>query len=229
MSNPRIGPRIGALVVGQSPRPEVEAVIRDLAGGPVDLDLRGCLDGLSRAEIDAIPPESDPDTLFTRLPNGDGVKISKRHVVAHGTAQLEALSAAGYDVTMVMCTGEFPDWLGKYPVLFPSRTLNAMVRGCLAEGGRLGVFTPLAEQCAKSRPRWREAGYDAEVVALSPNAGEAEIRAAAESLRAHRPELLVLDCMSYTRDTKRIVREVLGAPAILAVSSAVRTALELAG
>ncbi len=221
-------PRIGALVVGQSPRPEVEAVIRELAGGPVDLDLRGCLDGLSRAEIDAIPPESDADTLFTRVPPGAGVTIPTRPVVAHGTAKLESLAAAGYDVTVVMCTGDFPDWTGKYPVLFPSRTLNAMVRGCLA-GGRLGVFTPLAEQCAKSAARWREAGYDARVVALSPNAGEAEIRAAAEALRDHRPELLVLDCMSYTRDTKRIVREVLGAPAILAVSSAVRTALELAG
>ena len=104
--------------------------------------------------------------------------------------------------------------------------LNAMVRGCLAEG-RLGVFTPLAEQCAKSRARWRQAGYEAEVVALSPNAGDAEVRAAAESLRPHSPELLVLDCMSYTRETKRIVRDVLKVPAILAVSSAVRTALEL--
>lgn len=219
-------PRIGALVVGQSPRPEIEAEIRALADGPIDLDLRGALDGLSRAEIDAIQPESDADTLFTRLPNGDGVTISKRQVVAHGTAQLEALASAGYDVTLVMCTGEFPDWIARYPVLFPSRTLNAMVRGCLAEG-RLGVFTPLAEQCTKSEARWRQAGYDARVVALSPNAGEAEIRAAAESLRGHRPALLVLDCMSYTRDTKRIVREVLKVPAILAVSSAVRTALEL--
>ena len=43
----------------------------------------------------------------------------------------------------------------------------------------------------------------------------------------HQPELLVLDCMSYTRETKRIVRDVLKVPAILAVSSAVRTALEL--
>lgn len=222
-------PRIGALVVGQSPRPEVEAVIRDLADGAVDLDLRGCLDGLSRAQIDAIPPESDADTLFTRLPNGDGVTISKRHVVAHGTAKLEALAVAGYDVTLVMCTGEFPDWVGRYPVLFPSRTLNAMVRGCLAEGGRLGVFTPLAEQCAKSRARWQQAGYDTRVVALSPNAGEAQTRELAAILLPHRPELLVLDCISYTRDTKRIVREVLGVPAILAVSSAVRTALELAG
>lgn len=220
-------PRIGALVVGQSPRPEVERELRALAGGPVDLDLRGCLDGLSRAEIDTLTPIDDADTLFTRLPNGDGVTLSKKAVVAHGTKQLQELAAAGYDVTMVMCTGEFPDWIGKYKVLFPSRTLNAMVRGCLPEG-RLGVFTPLQAQCAKSRKRWSEAGYDAQVVALSPNAAPDEIRAAAETLKDHAPELLVLDCISYTRETKAIIRDVLGAPAILAVSSAVRTALELA-
>lgn len=221
-------PRIGALVVGQSPRPEVEGELRALAGGPVDLDLRGCLDGLSRTEIDTLKPVDAADTLFTRLPNGDGVTLSKKAVVEHGTRKLEALAAAGYDVTMVMCTGDFPDWIGRFNVLFPSRTLNAMVRGCLPEG-RLGVFTPLAEQCAKSRARWQAAGYDAEVVALSPNADPHAIRAAAESLRDHAPDLLVLDCISYTRETKRIAREVLGVPAILAVSSAVRTALELAG
>ncbi|MCR9074111.1 MAG: AroM family protein [Alphaproteobacteria bacterium] len=221
-------PRIGALVVGQSPRPEVERELRALAGVPVQLDLRGCLDGLSRAEIEALKPVDDADTLFTRLPNGDGVTLSKKEVVAHGTAKLQSLAEAGYDVTMVMCTGEFPDWIGRFKVLFPSRTLNAMVKGCLPSG-RLGVFTPLAEQCAKSRKRWSEAGYDAQVVALSPNAGPDQVRAAAESLRDHAPELLVLDCISYTRETKAIMREVLGVPAILAVSSTVRTALEMAG
>lgn len=220
-------PRIGALVIGQSPRPDVERELAELAGGRVDFDLRGCLDGLGRAEIDALTPVDDADTMFTRLPNGDGVVISKKAVVANGTAKIKSLAAAGYDVTMVLCTGEFPDWIGKFNVLFPSRTVNAMVRGCLPEG-RLGVFSPLAEQCATSRARWNKAGYDTAVVALSPNAGPDEARTAAESLRGHAPDLLVLDCISYTRETKVIVRDVLKAPAILAVSSAVRTALELA-
>ena len=40
-------------------------------------------------------------------------------------------------------------------------------------------------------------------------------------------DLLVLDCISYTRETKRLARTAAGVPAILAVSSAVRMALEL--
>jgi protein AroM len=219
-------PKLGALVVGQSPRPEVEAEIMALADGAIDLDLRGALDGFSRAEVDRMKPVDDADTLFTRLPNGDGVIISKRKVVEHGTKQLEDLANAGYDVTMVMCTGEFPAWMERFRVIFPSRTLGATVQACLPSG-RLGVFTPLAEQCAKSTARWQAAGYDATVLAMSPNVTIDEARAIAAEMGETRPELLVLDCMSYTREIKQAVREEAGAPAILAVSSAIRTALEL--
>lgn len=219
-------PRLGALVVGQSPRPEVEAEIRALADGLIDLDLRGALDGLSRAAIDAMVPVGDGDALFTRLPNGEGVTISKRGVEAHGTDRLAALAGAGCDVILVLCTGAFPDWMQRFRVIFPSRALAASVSACLPSG-RLGVFVPLAAQCAGTRERWRSAGYDACVTALSPNASQAEARQAAAAMRAAKPELLLLDCVSYTRAFKHAVREAGGAPAILALSSAVRTALEL--
>ena len=218
--------KLGALVMGQSPRPEIEAMVHSIADDEIELDLRGALDGLSRAEIDALPPVDDGDTIFTRLPNGDGVRISKRAIIAHGTDTLQALADAGNGVTMVMCTGDFPDWMDRFRVVFPSRTLHATVRS-LRPSGRLGVFTPLAEQCRKSEARWRAAGYDTRVVPLSPNADADETRQAAMALRDHRPDLLVLDCMSYTRDTKRIARDVVGAPAIPALSSSLRTALEL--
>ena len=131
--------KLGALVMGQSPRPEVEEMVREIAGGDVDLDLRGALDGLDRAQIDALPPVDDADAIFTRLPNGDGVCVSKRAIIAHGTDRLQALADAGYDVTMVMCTGDFPDWMDRFRVVFPSSTLRAAVRASQA-GGRLGVF-----------------------------------------------------------------------------------------
>ena len=219
--------KLGALVMGQSPRPEIAAMVRSIAGGEVDLDLRGALDGLARAEIDALPPVDDADTIFTRLPNGDGVRISKRAIIAHGTDKLQSLADAGYDVTIVMCTGDFPAWMERFRVVFPSLTLRATVQS-LQPGGRLGVFTPLAEQCPTCEVRWRAAGYDTCVIPLSPNADETETRQAAITMRDYRPGFLVLDCMSYTRETKRIAREVVGAPAILALSSAIRTAMELA-
>lgn len=218
--------RLGALVVGQSPRPEVEAEIRRIAGPDIEIDLRGSLDGLSRAEIDALPPVSDKDTLFTRLPNGDGVKLSKQAVVAHGERQLEALCGSGADVVVVLCTGDFPAWSAKFRCVFPSRTLRGFVTG-LQNGGRLGILTPLAEQTAQSAKRWAEAGYDARVEALSPNAGPDEIVAASKRLAGHGSEMLVLDCMSYTRETKALACATAGVPGVLALSAATRAAVEL--
>ena len=219
-------PKLGALVVGQGPRPEIEAEIMALAGGSIDLDLRGALDGFSRAEIDAMRPRDDADALFTRLPDGSGVTIGKRHVVEHGTRQLETLTAAGYDVTMVMCTGEFPCWMERYRAIFPSRVLASTVKACLP-AGRIGVLAPLSEQCFATEARWRAAGYEPTVLPMSPNATTAEARSAAAALGAANPALIVLDCMSYTREIKQVVREAAGKPVILAVSSAIRMALEL--
>lgn len=219
-------PRLGALVVGQSPRPEVEALVADLSAGAVDLDLRGALDGFSRAEIDRMRPGNDADALFTRLPDGSGVTIGKRHVIAHGTRQLRSLADSGSDVVLVMCTGAFPDWMARFRAVFPSRTLESAVAACQPEG-RLGVLVPLAEQGAQAHARWGARGYAVSVRTLSPNAAEADARAAAADLAAAGADLLVLDCMSYTRETKRAMRAEAGVPAILAVSSAVRMALEL--
>ena len=61
-------PNIGALVIGQSPRPEIEAEFFRIAGNSANLVLRGALDALSRKEIDSLIPEDDADTLFTRYP-----------------------------------------------------------------------------------------------------------------------------------------------------------------
>ena len=219
-------PRLGALVVGQGPRPEIEAEVMALAGGSVDLDLRGALDGFSRAEIDAMRPRDDADALFTRLPDGSGVTIGKHHVVEHGTRQLDALTAAGCDVTMVMCTGAFPGWMERFRAVFPSRVLASTVKACLP-AGRIGVLAPLPEQCAATAARWTAAGYQPTVLPMSPNATTAEARLAATELGAADPALIVLDCMSYTRETKQAVRKASGRPAILAVSSAIRMALEL--
>lgn len=219
-------PKIGALVIGQSPRPDVEAEFYRIAGNSATLVLRGALDGLSRNKINSLAPTDDADTLFTRLPDGDGLTISKRMVTLHGSTRLDALQADGMGVVIVLCTGTFPQWSDRKGVLSTSRIVEAMVGGCLPTG-RIGVFSPLPEQCAHAETRWRDRGYDAVSVALSPNASEEEAIAAAIVMAGYAPELLVLDCVSYTHQTKQVVRSKAGVPAILGVSCAIRLALEL--
>src|SRR5260370_4313483 len=80
--------RMGVVVIGQSPRPAVANEIAAVLSPGLEIDLRGALDGLTRAEIDAIPPIDGYDALFTLLPNCDSVTISNREVEARAAIQI---------------------------------------------------------------------------------------------------------------------------------------------
>src|SRR3954463_2881166 len=101
--------RMGVVVIGQSPRPAVVDEIAAVLSAGLTIELRGALDGMTRAEIDAIAPRDGHDALFTLLPNGDGVSISKQAVEARAAHQLEKFADEGIEVTMLACTGKFPN------------------------------------------------------------------------------------------------------------------------
>ena len=70
---------------------------------------------------------------------------------------------------------------------------------------------------------------DLEIVAeaLAPSAGADEAAAAAHRLAAHKPDLVVMDCMSYTPATKAWVKGPLGVPALLAITATGRVLREM--
>ena len=69
-------------VIGQSPKPEIEAQIV-LAAFGLSLRLEGALDGMTREQIATqAAPRSDADILITVLHSGETVTISKEVVTA---------------------------------------------------------------------------------------------------------------------------------------------------
>jgi len=86
--------RLGVLVVGQSPRPEIEDEFARLLGD-VQVELVGCLDGMDRHELTVA--DTSGDLLFTRLPDGSDVTLAKSVVVEGGESQISALEKAGVD------------------------------------------------------------------------------------------------------------------------------------
>ncbi|MFT5391536.1 MAG: protein AroM [Gammaproteobacteria bacterium] len=218
--------KVGALVIGQSPRPDVIDELRAVLGDEVEIDLRGALDGLARDEIARLPPRNDADALFTHLPDGTDATISKAAVIEHGEATLAAMTDEGFRAVIVMCTGAFPGWMERYRVVFPSLVLDGFV-GALARGGKLGVLVPLQEQIEPMRARWQAQGFEPEMGYLRPTSGEEEIDSAAMALGNAHPDLVVYDCLSYGRATKRRVEAAIGVPGVLAVSAAARAAQEL--
>jgi protein AroM len=226
MNMPLKHQRIGVVVIGQSPRPTVASEIATVLSPGIEIELRGALDGMSRAEIDAIPPMDGYDTLFTLLPNGDGVTISKKEVERRASQQITRFKHEGVGVTLMACTGKFPNLAADGLVILPSAILHNLVEAVLPKG-RLGVFSPLAEQTALIDKKWQRDGVEVVGITLRPGSEDAAVDEAARTMAALAPDLVVMDCISYTSANKARVRNAYPGPVILGIAAAARIVEEL--
>ena len=217
---------LGVVVVGQSPRPDIVAQLRAVIPADIAIALRGALDGMSRDEIAKLKPANGYDALFTRLPSGEAVKISKQAVERRALVVVDAFAAQGVTAAMMCCTGDFPLLEGQPAVVLPSAVLAGIVHGLLRRG-RLGLFVPIPDQVGTLDQKWRRDGIEIVSVPMTPGGAEEEIAGAVEQMGALSPDLVVLDCMSYTQVLKDRVRQGLRAPVILGISAAARVVSEL--
>jgi protein AroM len=218
--------RMGVVVIGQSPRPSVVNEIAAVLSPGIDIDLRGALDGMTRAEIDAIAPRDGHDALFTLLPNGDAITLSKLAVEARAAIQIEKFAGEGVKVVMLSCTGKFPNLAPDGLVILPSAVLHKLVEAVLPRG-RLGIFSPLSEQTALIAEKWQRANVEVVGVTMRPGSDAAAIDKAAQEMSALSPDLVVMDCMGYTCNDKARVRLAYDGPVILAIAAAARVVEEL--
>jgi protein AroM len=218
--------RMGVVVIGQSPRLSVANEIAAVLSPGLTIDLRGALDGMTRAEIDALAPRDGHDALFTLLPNGDGVTLSKQAVEARAAIQIEKFAREGVRVTLLACTGKFPHLAPDGLVILPSLVLHNMVEAVFPNG-RLGVFSPLPEQTALIAGKWQRSNVEVVGVTMRPGSDADAIDEAARKMAALKPDLVVMDCMGYTRANKARVRLAYDGPVILAIAAAARGVEEL--
>lgn len=208
-------------VIGQAPREDLTAEIAAAVPG-LRIAMRGALDGLARAEITALAPRDGADTLFTVLPSGEGVRVSKAEV----TRRLRHMVAETTGTVLLACTGAFKGLPERPGLIQPSAVLNGLAEALLPRG-RLGLFVPLAEQAAALRTSRARAGLTLAVVPLQPHADDATRAAAVREMAVAAPDLALLDCISYTRRDKVVAMAGLSCPVLLSVAVAARAAASL--
>jgi protein AroM len=208
-------------VIGQAPRPDLAAEIEAAAPG-LRIAMRGALDGMTRADIAAIPPRDGADTLFTMLPSGEGVSISKDAV----TQRMRRLLDTTPGPVLLACTGTFKGLPERPGLVQPSAVLNGLAEALLPRG-RLGLLVPLPEQAATLGASRARDGLALSVVALRPHSDDATRAAAMAEMASMQPDLVLLDCISYTRQDKAAAVAALACPVLLSVAVAARAAASL--
>jgi protein AroM len=254
-AGPRAGLTIGLLTIGQSPRPDgLASDVATVLGGGVLGDgvlgggvfgngvlgngvlgnarvlERGALDDAGDHDIAAMRPGEGDYRLVTLLRDGRSVEVAKRHLLPRLQAQIDALEEDGADVTLLMCTGEFPSFRHRRPLLAPQAALYAVVTA-LAAGGRVASLTPLESQVEQARRKWASLGVaDAFVTHADPYGAEPLREVAAGAARAAEAGAGVcfLDCFGYDLRMRDAAREAFPGQVVLARSLAARLAAEVA-
>jgi len=217
---------IGIITLGQTPRPDLEAVFRRHLP-EATLLVRGGLDGVPTPEIDALAGAGGEYPLFVILRDGSHREISLSRLKPYLDRRAREAAVEGAAVSALMCAGNFPDLDSPIPMLYPSRILTAVARG-ICRGNRLGVITPNDGQVAFATAHWREKGFSPAVTVASPLDPEALSRAA-EALADPGLELIVMDCMGFSPEAARRLRARCGRPVLCPQGLVPRVMAEMLG
>ncbi len=215
--------KIGMITIGQSPRDDVIAEIRDILGR-VEIVERGCLDGLTDEQIEGLKPEEREPFLVTVLRDGSSVRVSREKIVDLLQQRIKELEDEDVTLMLLLCTGDFSDLKSKKLMIEPGKLIRGLVQGML-NTEKLGVVIPCREQVGQTEKKW---GRLKPVVTVASPYGDSErIQEAAKKLRGENVDLTVLDCIGYTRQMKQKVKEITGKPVILARTLLARVSREL--
>jgi protein AroM len=223
-------PVVGLITIGQSPRSDVVPEMAAVIGPGVDVREAGALDGLTRAQVDALKPSGDDEILVTRLQDGTAVFVGKAKIVGLVEQRIAALERGGATLTALLCTGAFPPLTSSRPLVQPQPLLLGALRA-MRWPGRLGVVTPSVPHVPQTQARWRRDGFDPVVVPLSPYEEEDAnaLARVADAFRGAGVGLIAMDCMGFRRKTRDELRGLTGVPVLLANLLVARIIAEACG
>ncbi|MFT5144860.1 MAG: protein AroM [Rhodothermales bacterium] len=193
--------RIGAVVIGQTPRPDLLAV---LGGG--EIDLRGALDLPG-----ALPIQEDETTVFpltTRLADGTNVLVDEPWLAPLVQKQIRNLESAGADVIVLMCAGPFAGLVADRPLVHPFRLGIEVLRAMGAK--QLLALVPFEAQRVPAERKWREAGFQVKAAVFTAGPELVEMVAAL----AEGADAIVFDYVGLAEESLSAIRGRIGVPVL---------------
>ncbi|MEA2512976.1 MAG: protein AroM [Thermomicrobiales bacterium] len=221
---------IGFATIAESPRDDVVPAMRAYLPADIRVAERGCLDGLSRAAIEALGPETGEVGIVARLQAGGSTLLSHAKILPRMQRCIdELIRDQGSDLVVILCGADWSEIRAERLVVNPGRLFPGVIGG-LAHGRRLGIIKPSSGQVEAERARYRGQGIDAVVTSANPYAGEERLalaHLAGEELRDAGCDLIWMTCIGMDAEMRDVVAAVSGKPVVLAQAILARVVSEL--
>lgn len=219
--------KIGMLTIGQTPRVDLLPTLIEILGDEHEIIEAGALDGLNLENVKGIEILPDDYILVSRMRDGTEVKITKRFVIPRVQEKITELEEKDVRLTVVMCTGAFPQFKSKGLVITPQEILKGVLNGSLKKG-KLGVVYPTEEQMPGAQSNFGSDDVETYADVISPYEGSEELEALAGRLSAQNLDLILLNCFGFSSDLKKYIAERTGVPTIQSNAVVARVLKELA-
>ena len=205
--------RIGALTIGQSPRPDLVASLQQRLPKAEIIQV-GALDRLELADL---PPRNQPEgedyLLTTRLRDGGLVHVPEAFLIPLMADGLKRLEAEAPQAIFLLCAGTFAELASPLPLIKPF----VLAHELLASIGirRLGIIAPIPEQVKPIRARWEAAGFAVTVWAADAAHPTGAFIDTVKRYRTEKKfEALVLDYVGHPPEVSQTLQRKLDIPVI---------------
>ena len=147
--------KFATLTIGQAPRPDLAPVFNAIAPAGTEVVHAGCLDGLTKAEVDKqFAPVGSEGLLTSRMLDGTAVVLGKSAVRKALQEKIHQLEKAGCSPIVLLCTGEFEGLTTEKVRLIEPDRLLPPVFAALLNPLQVGVMVPLIEQAQSELNKW---------------------------------------------------------------------------
>ena len=205
--------RVAFVTIGQSPRSDLVPELLARTRTPLDVTEYGVLDDMTDAEIAAITPGPGEARLVSRLRDGREVILGKPAIETRLRVQLSALDRRGFDLIVLLCTGQFGAFRLRTPFIEPQHAVDHFVQALAYGIDTLGVLLPNVKQIDEFHGI---PGLRTTLAAASPYVGGddgAGLRAAGVALAD--TGMIVMHCMGYSEPMRRQVMQGVQCPVLL--------------
>lgn len=217
--------KLGLLTIGQSPRDDLIPSLLEILGEEYTIIQAGALDDMTYEDVQDIPLREEDYILVSRMRDGREVKITKKAILPKLQEKIHEIEGKGASVTVVMCTGKFPQFESNGLVVTPQEILKGVIEGSL-KAGRLGVVYPTEEQEFMAKKEFGREGVEVYADSVSPYEPE-DVDGLIERLKRENLDLIFLNCFGFPRELHTQVKEKTGKPTILSNAVISRVLKEL--
>ena len=221
------------VIVGFKVSDEIAEWVKANLEVPEDTEVLvvGAQDGMSDKKLRALSEGVEPGPYVDALSDGTTVHLRKEDVIKNMRKKAEALREQGVVASMICCTMEYSELEDIDNLLIPSKLVENAALALVPKGATIGVINPLEETMDYEIQKWKRLP-DYKIVNLaapaivegSPEAAllsEEEFAAAekrpveaAKKLAEQGADVIVLDCMGFTKAHREKVSKATGKPII---------------